>query len=86
MPSQVFLYYQVEGGNHLLEYDLHIANEMQDQMAEIYGRSGSGPNAKAMKTRKDQRRSRRAADTKPLSDDGAIAALKDFGIDMGVEE
>ena len=85
VPSQLYEHYQQEGGNHFLEFDLAIATEMQDQMAEIYGRSGSGPKARAMKSRRDQRRAQRRAQSQPLTDGEAIAALKDFGIDMGGE-
>ena len=86
VPSQLYSHYQQEGGNHFLEFDLAIATEMQDQMAEIYGRSDSGPKARAMKSRKDQRRAARRAQTQPLTDGEAVAALKDFGIDMGGEQ
>jgi len=83
VPSQIYDHYQQEGGWERLEFDLLIATEMQDQMADIYGSASSPSKAKAIGERRKQRANRRRAAAKPLTDDEAVAALEDFGINMG---
>ena len=80
VPSQLYAHYQQEGGWELLEFDLLIASEMQDQMAAVYGKSSSPAKGKALAERRKQRIANRRA--KSLTEDEAIGALTDFGIEI----
>jgi len=73
LPSDLLDKYSVKGGMNRLEYDLACLNAIHEQIQESQSSSGDGA---SMEARRKQRRQARET----ISDDDAIALLKQRGI------